>query len=67
MLEWEQYEVWVRANPGWEWIGSLADKETALALVSARKQRVRLLRVSFGIQRQEEQTIAEIGETREQP
>ena len=68
MSQMEQYEVWVRADQGWRLICSLADKDTALALFSARKQQVRLMYVSFGPpQRREAHTLAEIGETREQP
>jgi hypothetical protein len=68
MPRWEQYEIWVRANEGWRLICSLADKETALALLSARKQQVRLLHVLFEASRRlEVHTLAEIGETREKP
>ena len=68
MPQWEQYEVWVRANEGWQLICSLADKETAVALLSARKRQVRLQCVLFeASQRVEEHTIAEIGETRAKP
>jgi len=68
MPRWEQYEIWVRAEKGWQLICSFADIDTAAALVSARKRQVRLLQVSFEASRRlEEQTIAEIGETRERP
>jgi hypothetical protein len=65
MARWEQYEVWVRSGEVWDLLGSFADMEPAGALVSARRQRVRLLHVLFeDSKRLEEQTIAEIGATK---
>jgi hypothetical protein len=68
MSRWEQYEIWVWGNDGWRLTCSLADIETAVAVLSARKRRVRLVCVLFeASHRLEAHTVAEIGETRERP
>jgi hypothetical protein len=66
MVRWEQYEVWVCAADHWQLVCSFVDIEIALAVISARKGPVRLLRAVFeGAKRLEEHTLIEIGQTRE--
>ena len=63
----EQFEVWIFQNNRWEMIAAFFDFDTAQAVASNRKARVKLVHASYeNGQMVGQETIAEIGDIRSQ-
>lgn len=64
----QQFEVWQMSRERWEFVASFLDFEVAYAVAKNRNERVRLLKVTYenGTAVQQEM-IAEVGVTREEP
>ncbi|MGZ4816534.1 MAG: hypothetical protein ACXVZV_14050 [Terriglobales bacterium] len=68
MARFQQFEVWQMNRGRWEFVASFLEFEVAYAVAKNRNDRVRLLKVTYedGTAVQQE-VIAEVGTTREQP
>ena len=68
MARFQQYEVWSMNEGHWEFIASFVEFDPANALAMNRKDRVRLLNVTYdhGTPLKQE-VIAEVGATRDEP
>lgn len=66
MARWEQYEIWVeKAEKKWETICMFRDMEVAMAVVSQRSGRVRLIQVIYENNKMvSQEIIADIGHLR---
>ncbi|HWR14216.1 MAG TPA: hypothetical protein VN577_05280 [Terriglobales bacterium] len=68
MARFEQYEVWEVQEGRWNFVASFTDFDTAYSISRNRKDRVRLLKVTYeGSQMLEQEIIAEVGATRIEP
>ena len=68
MAGFQQFEIWQMKEQQWEFVASFPDQETAYELARNRKQRVRLLKVRYeNGAAVEQEVIAEVGATRNQP
>lgn len=68
MARFQQYEVWQMSHGRWEFVASFLEFEVAYALTKNRTERVRLLKVTYESGAPvEQEVIAEVGVTREQP
>jgi len=64
----QQFEVWQMNRGRWEFVACFLEFEVAYALAKNRNERVRLLKVAYeGNTPIEQEVIAEVGATREQP
>ena len=64
----QQYEVWQMNRGRWEFVASFLDFDVAYAVAKNRNERVRLLKVTYEDKTPvEQEVIAEVGATREQP
>jgi hypothetical protein len=64
----QQFEVWQMNRGRWEFVASFLDFDVAYAVARNRNERVRLLKVTYENGAPvEQEIIAEVGATREQP
>jgi len=64
----QQFEVWQMNRGRWEFVASFVDFDVAYAVAKNRDNRVRLLKVTYESELPvEQEVIAEVGATREQP
>jgi hypothetical protein len=64
----EQYEIWVDNRGKWELVASFTDMDVAAAVFSTRSYRQRLLHTIYEDGRLVQQDVlAEVGRTREEP
>ena len=67
-MRFEQYEIWVLNGERWEMVSWFRDFEVASAVARGRSRRVRLIHAVYeGSKRLQEEIIAEVGDTREEP
>jgi hypothetical protein len=67
-MQWDQYEVWGLAGEKWEMLAWFHDFDVASAVVRNRTSRTRLIHAVYDdARRVQEDILAEIGSTREQP
>ena len=68
MSRYEQYEIWVLDAGRWQMIASFREFEIASAMARNRTARMRLIRTVYDNgQPVEQQVLAEVGATRENP
>ncbi len=68
MSRFEQYEIWALNGDRWEMIASFRDLDVASAVARNRSNRVRLMHVVYEDGKPvQEDILAEVGATREQP
>ena len=68
MSSFSQYELWVPQGDHWHMIASFRDFDIAYAVARKRNARVRLVQVTYDRGKPvEDQTLADMGATREQP
>ena len=68
MARFQQFEVWQMNRGRWEFVASFVDFDVAYAVAKNRDNRVRLLKVTYESELPvEQEVIAEVGATREQP
>jgi hypothetical protein len=68
MARWEQYELWSLNQGKWELVMWFHDFELASAVMRGRQYRTRLIHAVYdGANRVQEDVLAELGATREQP
>ncbi len=67
-MRFEQYEIWVPNDGHWEMIGTFRDFDVAATVASSRGRRLRLVRAIYEEgQRVQEDVLADVGSTREEP
>ncbi len=67
-MRFDQYEIWVLNGDHWEMISWFRDLEVANAVARGRSRRVRLIHAVYEDRtRVQEEVIAEVGATREEP
>jgi len=68
MARWEQYEVWVLTKGKWEMVAHFSDIEVASAVFKNRTYRQKLVHAVYEDgTRMNEDIMAEVGRTREEP
>ena len=68
MARLEQFEIWVLDHGKWQMIASFREFDIASAMARNRNSRMRLIRAVYeNGQPVEQQVLAELGATREQP
>jgi len=68
MARLEQYEIWVLDEGKWQMIASFREFDIASAMARNRSSRMRLIRSVYeNGQPVEQQVLAELGATREEP
>ncbi|HVZ17293.1 MAG TPA: hypothetical protein VG897_09265 [Terriglobales bacterium] len=68
MARFQQFEVWQMNRERWEFVACFLEFEVAYAVAKNRNNRVRLLKVTYEDGKAvEQEIIAEVGVTREQP
>ena len=68
MARFQQFEVWQMSHGRWEFVASFLEFDVAYAIAKNRNERVRLLKVTYENGAPiEQEMIAEVGATREQP
>jgi hypothetical protein len=64
----EQFEVWQMNRERWEFVASFREFDVAYAVAKNRNNRVRLLKVTYEEGNPvEQEVIAEVGATRQEP
>ncbi len=67
-MRFEQFEIWVLYGGRWELASVFRDLDVASAVARGRSRRVRLIRAVYEDgKRVQDDVIAEVGSTREQP
>jgi hypothetical protein len=67
-MQWEHYEVWADKSGKWELIGAFLSLDVASAVARNYTYRVKLIHATFEDgKRIEEQLLAQLGSTREEP
>jgi hypothetical protein len=68
MSRFEQYEVWEFNHGRWELVAAFQDFDLANVMARRRTYRVRLMRITYDDGKAvQQEVLAEIGETREEP
>lgn len=67
-MRWDHFEVWADKAGNWELVGAFASLDVATAVARNYTYRMKLIHSVFEDgKRVEEQTLAQLGSTREQP
>ena len=67
-MRFDQYEIWVLNGNRWELIGAFRDFDVAATVAGSRVRRLRLVRAVYEDgKRVQEDVLADVGSTRENP